>query len=243
MRSTTAAPQATTQTPGHRSFKWSLFRNSFIWGIVGLIDYCNSTAIYISNITPALFLVFHQVLRFIFLPISAALSLCHLGFALSQLIIDRDEKNNIKKRHAILVGVNFISSCLGITLVIGTLAFATAFQPAFPFLLGANLILAGGYQFTTMAYFFYQALQKEKLANQNNTSTEDRETLLYEAKQEKYIAKIRFLFGVTVLFFAVSTIAVLSTGILPLASIGLTGAVIGIALCLYGLQRLWKDTA
>jgi hypothetical protein len=192
--------------------------------------------------TPELFLVFHQVLRFLFLPTSAALSLCHLGFALSQLIIDRDEKNHIKTRHAVLLAVNFISSCLVIAIVIGTLAFATAFHPAFPFLVGANLILTGGYQFLTMAYLFYQAHQKEKLAKQATISAEQRETLLHEAKQERYIAKIRFLFGVTVLFFAASTIAVLSTGILPLASIGLTGAVIGIALCLYGLQRLWKDT-
>jgi hypothetical protein len=209
--------------------------------MVGLIDYCNSTAVYISNITPALRIIFQESLRFIFLPIYAGASLLYTVFALAQLFIDRDEKNNIKKRHILSFAMNVISSCLIVTAVIGTLAFAGTLGVAFPFLLGANLCLTGAYNFVSAAYYFYQAYQKENLAKQPTTSLEDYNTLINEAKKDRDLAKIRCIIGITVVCFITAGALILLTGILPFAAIGILGTTIGIAACLYGLHKTWQN--
>jgi hypothetical protein len=209
--------------------------------MIGLIDYCNSTAIYISNITPALRIVFQESLRFIFLPIYAAASLLYTGFALAQLLIDRDEKNHIKKRHALSLTINFISSCLIVTAVVGGLAFAATFGIAFPFLLGANLCLTGTYNFASAAYYFYQAHQKEKLAKQLTASPKEHERLINEAKKDRDLAKMRCIVGITVVLFMTAGALIVFTGILPFAAIGILGTTIGIIACLYGLHKTWQN--
>ena len=216
--------------------------NNLIWYSVGIFDYLNTTAIYISYLTPVMKEVLFRTLQYIFFPIYAANTIIYAVLGLTNLLFDRDRDNGkLKTENIIRLVVNTLSAVLVTTAVIGTLAFAGVMGVASTFLFAANIVVSTTYNFSGAGYHFYQYFKKGRMLKNPELSEQEREILTHERTMHSQKGMGYLVIGATIAIIALGGALAVLGGFLPLAGIGVAAALIGVGFCIYAIARKFHD--
>lgn len=216
--------------------------NNLIWYAVGIFDYLNTTAIYISYLTPVMKEFLFRTLQYVFFPIYAANTIIYAVLGLTNLLFDRDrDSGKLKTENIIRLAVNTLSAVLVTTAVIGTLAFAGVMGVASTFLFAANIVVSATYNFSGAGYHYYQYFKKGRTLKNPDLSEEEREILTHERVRHSQKGMGYLVIGATIAIIALGGALAVLGGFLPLAGIGVAAALIGVGFCVYAIARKFHD--
>lgn len=220
----------------------NIYVSWMIWLSTGVVDYLNTSAIYIGYLTPALAEVLKQTLQYVFFPIYALNTAIYAALAINNVIVDRDPKtNNVKKENVVRMSVNLTSVALVTTAVIGTLAFPAVMGVACTFLFAINIGMTAIFNFAGAAYHFYHVVKQGRELKAGNLSAEDTTRITAEKTAHRSSAISYTAVATTICLVGLAGVLAVLGGFLPLAAIGVAAGLFGTAFCIYGIVKTVRN--
>lgn len=220
----------------------NIYVSWLIWLFTGIVDYLNTSAIYIAYLTPALAEVFKQTLQYIFFPIYALNTAIYAALAINNVIVDRDPKTNkVKPENVVRLSVNLTSVAIVTTAVVGTLAFASVMGVACTFLFAINIGLTAIFNFSGAAYHFYHVVKQGRELKAGNLSTEDTTRITAERTAHRSSAISYTAVATTICLVGLAGALAVLGGMMPLAAIGIVAGLFGAGFCIYGIVKTVRN--
>lgn len=220
----------------------NIYVSWMIWLVTGIVDYLNTSAIYIGYLTPALAEVLKQTLQFIFFPIYALNTAIYAALSINNVIVDRDPKTNkVKPENIVRMSVNLASVALVTTAVIGTLAFSSVMGVACTFLFAINVGMTAIFNIAGAGYHFYHMAKQNRELKAGNLSAEDQTRVTTERDAHRSSAISYTAVAATICMLGLAGVLAVLGGIMPLAAIGIAAGLFGTGFCIYGIVKTVRN--